>query len=161
MATSTTTNPPAAAPSPRSGSATPPKGRRRLGTPLVNFWLDAALLLALVFVVWVSVMMQVVFPAPSAAAGWELWGLSFDHWRNVQFFSLCFAALLALEHLVLHWNWVCGVLAVQVLRLKKRPDEGVQAIYGVGTFIVIQGLLFVGIVVAMLCVKHPSLPRIP
>jgi len=124
---------------------------------LLNFWLDATLFVAITFVVWVSAMLQFVFPPPTLAEGWKLWGLSFDQWRDVQFASLCVCALLAIEHLVLHWNWVCTVLATRVLRIKARPDEGVQTIYGVGTFIVILTVLMGGIVAAVLTVEHPHL----
>jgi hypothetical protein len=112
-------------------------GRRKMSRSLLNFWLDAALLLAVTFVLWVSAVMQAVFPPPTFADGWELWGLSYNQWHNMQFVGLCVCALLALEHVVLHWNWVCSVIATQVLRVKARPDEGVQAVYGVATFIAI------------------------
>src|SRR5262245_39184921 len=108
---------------------------------LLNFWLDAALLIAVLLALWVSVMLQVVFPAPTAAEGWVLWGLSFNQWRDVQFVALCACGLLVLEHVVLHWNWVCGVLATKILRVRSRSDEGVQAVYGVATFIVLLGVM--------------------
>lgn len=141
-----------------AGDASKTPSRRKLSMALVNFWLDAALFLAILFLVWVSVMLQVVFPAPTSAAGWQLWGLSFDQWRDAQFYSLCGCALLALEHLVLHWNWVCAVLATQILRLKARPDEGSQAVYGVATFILILLAMMAGIIAAILSVQSPSDP---
>lgn len=122
---------------------------------LFNFWLDAALLVAITFVVWVSVMMQVVFPDPTRAGGWELWGLSYDRWRDTQFYSLCVCALLALEHLVLHWSWVCGVIATRLLRVEKRPDDGVQAVYGVAFFITVLLVMLAGILAAVLTVRPP------
>lgn len=128
---------------------------RKVSRTLLNFWLDVALFLVVTFVLWVSAMMQVVFPAPTAAEGWTLWGLSFNQWRNAQFFSLCLCALLALEHIVLHWNWVCSVIATQVLRVKKRPDEGNQALYGIATFIGIMVLALGSILVAMFTVQRP------
>jgi hypothetical protein len=131
---------------------TRPKGSKAL----FNLCLDAALLLAALFLVWVSALMQVVFPAPTAAVGWTLWGLTFDQWRDAQFISLCVCGLLALEHIVLHWNWVCGIIATKVLRLKKRPAEGIQAVYGVGFFITILSLMLGGIVAALFTVRPPS-----
>jgi hypothetical protein len=117
------------------------KSQGKTSMAVINFWLDAALFVDMIFIMWVSVLMQFVFPPPTEAAGWSLWGLGFNDWRNVQFGALCVFALLAVEHVVLHWNWVCTVIATQVLRSKIRPDEGSQAVYGVGTFIVI--LVFV------------------
>jgi hypothetical protein len=109
---------------------------------------------AIVFVRWVSVMLQVVFPAPTTAAGW-LWGLTYDQWRNAQFAGLCVCVLLVVEHVVLHWTWVCTMLATRALRLKGRPDEGVQAVYGVGTFIVLLILMMGSILAAIFAVQPP------
>ncbi len=101
----------------------PKPARPKMSMAIVNFWLDAAMFVAIVFLMWVSLMLQVVFPAPTEAAGWQLWGLTYDQWRNAQFGALCVCALLAVEHVVLHWNWVCTMLATRVLRLKKRPTK--------------------------------------
>lgn len=136
--------------------AQPPRGKP--SRTLLNFWIDVALGVAVFVVMWVSAMLQFVFPPPTIAAGWRLWGFSFDQWRDVQFYALCVCALIAIEHVVLHWNWVCTVLATQVLRVKKRPDEGEQAIYGVGTLIVIFGLILASLIAATLTVQQPPRP---
>jgi hypothetical protein len=129
--------------------------RRGVSRTLVNFWLDAALLVMTAIVIWISAMLRIVFPAPSAASGWQLWGLSFDDWYNLQFYALCVLVLLAVEHLVLHWNWVCSVIATQLLHLKSRPDEGVQAVYGVGTFIIILAVCLGTMLMALFSVQGP------
>lgn len=129
---------------------------QKVSRSVINFVLDAALLIAAVFLLWVSVMMRMVFPTPTNAAGWTLWGLSYNGWQDVQFSSLCVVALLALEHLVLHWSWVCGIIATKILRVKKRPDEANQAIYGVATFITLLLTLLAGLAAAMLAVKSPT-----
>ena len=103
---------------------------------------------------WISVMLQLVFPPPTEASGWKLWGLSYNEWQKAQFYSLCVFALLAVEHVVLHWNWVCSVLATQILRLKNRPDEGEQAVYGVGTFIVLLVVLMSTLIGAMFAAEQ-------
>jgi hypothetical protein len=126
-----------------------------MSASLFNFWLDAALLIAIVFLVWVTALMHAVFPEVSATKGWKLWSLTFDQWRELQFYATCACALLALEHLVLHWKWVCSVLAMQVLRVKNRPDDGVGAIYGVALFIGIMMLAIGSIIAGMVTVKHP------
>ncbi len=128
-------------------------------TPLtvINFWIDMALFLAIVFVMWVTVMLQMVFPPPTESQGWTLWGLDYNLWHRTQFFALCLSALLAVEHLVLHWNWVCTVMATRILRLKTRPDEGIQAVLGVGTFISVAMVILGSILVAAFMVKKPML----
>jgi hypothetical protein len=140
-------------PAPEAASSRP--SRKKGSMALINFVLDATLLLSISVLGWVSVVMQVVFPDPTIADGWALWGLSYDQWRDVQFGSLCVLGLLAVEHLALHWNWVCGVIATKVLRVKNRPDDGIQAVYGVATFIGILTVMLAGVIVAMLTVHQP------
>ncbi len=137
--------------------AEPKTGRRKISMALLNFILDAALLVTLVFLGWVSAMMRVVFPPATTADGWKLWGMTYDQWSNVQFAALCVIALLAIEHLVLHWNWVCSLIATKILRSKNRPDEANQAVYGVGTFITLLLTMLSGIIAAMLSVQRPPM----
>jgi hypothetical protein len=134
-----------------------PKGRRRLSLSVINLGIDSLLLLILCALGWVSATLQVVFPAPTAADGWTLWGLTFDQWRDVQFGCLCVFALGVLLHMMMHWNWVCSVIATQVVRTQKRPDEGMQTIYGVATLIVLLHVIGAGVILAMLCVHRPPL----
>jgi len=133
----------------------PPAAGRKVSMALVNLWLDAALLVTISFVGWICAMLQIVFPAPTAAAGWKLWGMTYNQWHDVQFFSLCLFALLVLVHVMLHWNWVCSVIAAQVLRIKGRPDEGMQTIYGVATLIGLLTVIAGTIISAILMVQHP------
>ena len=141
--------------SPAAGAAAPQAAKSKGSVALLNFWVDAALFVAVVFVMWISVMLQVVFPPPTAAAGWRLWGFTYDDWRNAQFFAVCVCVLIAIEHLVLHWNWVCSIIATKVLRTKSRPDEGVQAVYGVGTFVVVLLVMMGSILTAVLTIQKP------
>jgi hypothetical protein len=129
---------------------------RKMSPALLNFWLDMALLVSVVFIVWITALIYAVFPTPTSAAGWHLWGFTFDQWHAVQFYAICACALLALEHVVLHWKWVCGVLTTKILRLVKRPDEGMQVIYGVAMFIGVTTLVVVSIIVGMLMVRQPG-----
>ncbi len=133
-----------------------PKPRRRLSISVINFWLDSSLLLMLCTLGWISATLQIVFPAPTAADGWILWGLSYDQWRDVQFVILCLLALGVVLHVMMHWNWVCSVIAMQILRTRKRPDDGMQTIYGVGTLIVLFHVIAAGVIAAMVCVHQPG-----
>lgn len=123
---------------------------------LINFWLDTTLLLNVVFIGWITATLRVVFPAPTTAAGWTLWGRTFDQWSSAQFWSLCSLGLLVLIHVMLHWNWVCSIVAAQVLRIRNRPDDGMQTIYGVGLLIVLLNLIGGGVIVAILTVHRPQ-----
>ena len=122
---------------------------------LINFWIDAALLATVTFVGWVAMMMQVVFPAPTFAAGWTLWGLTYNQWHDLRFGSICFCALVILLHVMLHWNWVCSVIGAQILRLRCRPDDEMQTMYGVATLISLLTLILGGVIAALLTV-HPA-----
>jgi hypothetical protein len=136
-------------------TAPPSTDSRRLNRTVLNYWLDAALLASVIFTGWVTAVIRIVFPAPTSALGWTLWGLSLNQWCDVQFFALGVCALLAVEHLVLHWNWICTVTALQVLRLSKRPDEGTQAVYGVAVFIGTLLAVLFGVIAALVCVRAP------
>lgn len=141
---------------PASRDSEPAKPARKTKSRVIlNFWLDAALLVTVLFIGWISAILHIVFPLPTTADGWILWGLSFDQWRDIQSTALCFCGLLALEHVVLHWNWVCSTIATRIFRVKSRPDEAAQAIYGVGTFIVAMTLIMGSVMAAMLCIKPP------
>lgn len=140
---------------PVNPNARPKEAQGKVSMASINFWLDAGLFVNLIFIMWVSAVLQFVFPAPTESARWSLWGLTYNEWRNIQFASLCLFALLAVEHLVLHWNWVCSIVATRVLRTRNRPDEGEQAVYGVGTFIAVLVLVMVSVLAAMATVVQP------
>jgi hypothetical protein len=146
---------PRPASSPQPGSK--PEGRRRVSVSVINFWIDVSLLVLLLVLGWVSAVLQFVFPALTAAAGWSLWGLGYDRWHDVQFTVLCLFAAGIVLHLMMHWNWVCSVIATQIVRARQRPDEGMQTIYGVATLIVLLHLIGAGVIAAMLCVHQPPL----
>ena len=113
---------------------------------VINFWVDAGLLVLLVLLGWESAMLQIVFPAPTLAAGWTLWALTFDQWRDIQFATLCSLAFAVLVHLMLHWNWICSVIATQIVQTRSRPDEGMQTIYGVATLLAVLHIIAAGVI---------------
>lgn len=125
----------------------------------VNFWLDCLLLVLFLLLSWVSLVIRFVFPTGPSAAGWSLWGRGFEWWSTLQFVSLCALAAAVLLHVMLHWNWVCGVIANW--RKKRsgnasRPDSGTQTIWGVGLMIVILNVLGLGLAAAVLTVQAPA-----
>jgi hypothetical protein len=69
---------------------------------------------------------------------------------------LCLFVLNVLLHVMMHWNWVRSVIAMQILRSRKRPDDGAQTIYGVATLIVLFHLIASGVIVALVCVHQPA-----
>lgn len=106
----------------------------------LNFLLDACLLAVFTGNVAVAVVLRFVFPAPTQSDAWRLWGLTYDDWSAANFNLTAFFALLVLLHVMLHWSWVCGVVAQRLSKLKGRTfrvDEASQTVYGVGLLIVV------------------------
>ena len=124
----------------------------------VNFLLDCLLLLFFLALVWVTFVLRVAFPNATAASGYRLWGFSYDGWAGLQFSLFLVLLVAVLLHLMLHWSWVCGVIANRLSRLrgqKARADDGNQTIYGVATLIVVFNVLGAALAVACLSVQAP------
>jgi hypothetical protein len=123
---------------------------------LLNFILDSLLLAAFGVLVWSAVVVRFVFPPGTSAAGWLLWGMSYDQWISLQFAMVAILALGVLIHVMLHWTWVCGFIAARLGRGKKaKLDDGTQTLYGVGLLIVIFNLLGLAIAAAALSIQPP------
>ena len=123
---------------------------------VVNFALDFVLLLLMVVIGLVSAVIRFVFPAPTKADGWKIWGRTYDDWSDFQFGVICTLALAVLVHVMLHWKWVCSVLTAQILRTRHRIDESAQTIYGVGLLIVLLHVILIGVIVAKYSVVKPA-----
>jgi hypothetical protein len=123
---------------------------------LINFLLDATLLTAFLLLIWVSAVVRFVFPPGTSAAGWTLWGFGYDGWNGLQFALVAVLALGILLHVMLHWTWVCGVIASRVTGRKGRLDDGVQTLYGVGLLIVICNVVGLLVAAAALSIREPE-----
>jgi hypothetical protein len=132
-----------------------PKGPRRWSMSVVNFALDALLLVMLETLGAVAAILRFAFPVPTDADGWTLWGLSFNQWFDIQFCLLCALAMGVVLHVMLHWNWVCSVLSAQILNVREKIDEGMQTIYGVATLIVLLHILLIGLIAAVWGIHKP------
>jgi hypothetical protein len=122
---------------------------------VLNFLLDLMLLLAFLGLVCCAAILRFVFPPGPEARGWRLWGLTYDHWTSLQMGMVGLLALGVLVHVMLHWNWVCGVVASRV-RGKGRVDEGTQTLYGVGVLIFLLHIVGLVLAAAVLTVQPPS-----
>jgi hypothetical protein len=113
----------------------------------LNFWLDALLLVLFSALMAVSVIVRFLFPPSIHAQGWRLWNGNLQDWMNIQFALVAALALGILLHVMLHWSWICGLIAVKLKGDKKvKVDDGLQTIYGVGFMIVL--LSIIGFVLA-------------
>lgn len=62
---------------------------KRLSMSVINLFIDITLLAILFAIGWLSAILRFVFPAPTTAGGWKLWGLTYDQWSDLQFVGLC------------------------------------------------------------------------
>ena len=130
--------------------AQPKAARGAISRTAWHFIVDVLLFIAVLVLTWTSTTLQYVFPPPTRADGWRLWGWSYDAWSNLRFGSLCVFLLIALLHVMLQWNWVCNFIATRVARLRGQKlavPKAIRTIYGVCTLIVILTLL--GVLLAM------------
>lgn len=122
---------------------------------MINFVLDTTLLVAFLLLTWCSVVVRFVFPPGPDAKGWTLWGASYDQWAGIQFGLVATLALGFLIHVMLHWNWVCGMVSSRIAGGKGKVDDGLQTVYGVGLLIVVFNIVGAGIAAAALTIQGP------
>ena len=119
----------------------------------INFWLDTTLLVVFVALMWCAVVVRFVFPLGPTVHDARLWGGNFQQWMTFQFGLICVLALGILVHVMLHWNWVCGVISgFRSSDSKKKMDDGVKTLYGVGLLIVLLNIVGVGVAAATLSI---------
>ncbi len=145
---------PAASGPVKSKNGTKPK---KMSRTTFNFLLDTFLLVNFLALVFVTVVVRFIFPLGTAAADWTLWSLSLGDWIEIQFVTLGIMAAAVLLHVMLHWNWVCGVVMSRLNRNKQtaKGREGVRTIYGVGLLIVILNVLGLAVALAILMIRGP------
>lgn len=126
---------------------------------MVNFWLDAAMLVVFLLLVWASTVIRFVFPPAVTAAEHTLWGWTVDQWIGFQYGVLCALTFLILVHLMLHWTWVCGVLTARFMKRdngkKRTADDGTRTLWGVGLLIILLNIMGIGIAAASLMIQGP------
>jgi hypothetical protein len=132
----------------------------QLSKTVINFWLDSLLLVLFLLLIWVALVVRFVFPPGPAAGEWLLWGRDYNQWCDIQFAILSLVAFTVLVHLMLHWSWVCGVIATRFWShgtgAKKMPDDGTRTIWGVGTLIVVLNVIGIGLAAAAITVRAPN-----
>lgn len=121
---------------------------------VVNFWLDCLLLVMFLLLVWVSAVLRFLFPVGPAELEWQLWGGDVEFWRGFQFVVLCAFALGIVLHVMLHWSWVCGVVARNLLGRPPSRDDGTQTLIGVGVLLGILHLLAGALLVAWMFMQQ-------
>lgn len=134
---------------------TRPQPRRQFSRSTLNFILDAVLAAAFVLLCAVVAIIQIVFPAPTTAAGWTVFGGTIDQWMTLQFGCLCVLAGGVVLHVMLHWTWVCGMLTRGRPDSVLRTDDGVRTIVGVAFLLFLFHLIGLAVLAALLTVHSP------
>ena len=134
---------------------------KKVSRTMVNFWLDCSLLILFLLLTWFSLILRYVFPPGTQAEGWFLWGRDYQFWCDLQFASLAALALAVLVHVMLHWSWICGVVATRIRRTggAAARDDGNRTLWGVGLLIAIIHLIGLGFACALLSVHAPTYSR--
>ncbi|MEZ6058663.1 MAG: DUF4405 domain-containing protein [Planctomycetaceae bacterium] len=138
--------------------ADPDKGetvRRCWSKTIVNFWLDATLLVLFVVLAWLVAVTRFVFPQRTDATGWTLWGGDIVDWHNAQFVVFCIFSAGVAVHVMLHWSWICGVVNTRIIKRKAIKEDGSDTLIGVGLIAAILHIIAIGLLLAMWGVKSP------
>jgi hypothetical protein len=121
---------------------------------LLNFLLDAALLLLFLCLGGVSAIIYFIFPPGPESNGWILWGADYRGWCDCQFGVLSVFAIGVLLHVMLHWDWVCTVSCKFASGKALGQDDGSRTLYGVALLILLLTLLGAAMVAAGLTIHR-------
>ena len=121
----------------------------------INFWLDVVLAIVFIAVATITSVLNFVFPVPTTAAGWSLWGLDYNDYARWQFLLLCLLGAGIVLHVMLHWNWVCGMLTRGNSTSTLRTDNGTQTLLGVIVLAVALHVIGLAVLIGSLMVVKP------
>ncbi len=141
---------------PPAKTAGPPRGSfwNRHST-IINFWLDAVLLVLFLAMAWMFAVLHVVFPR-GAGADWKVWNATPLDWSESLFTTFCVFSVGVVLHVMLHWAWICGVVATRLIGRKPGKDDGSHTLLGVGVIVFLVHLLAGGILLARVALVGPS-----
>lgn len=130
-----------------------------LSRPAWHFVVDVLLFLLLLILIGVSALVQFIFPPPTEAKGWSLWGCDYNAWSALRFFTLSLFAVMTIVHLMLQWGWVCSFVSSRISRFLGRRvvlRPAVRTLYGVALLIFVLTLLGALLFAAELMIQGPS-----
>lgn len=111
---------------------------------LVNFWLDALLLVLFLVIAWELAVLRFAFPK-GASDHWRLLGHTAADWQDLVFNTFCVFAAGIMLHVMLHWQWIMVTIQTRMLHRKATRDDGSQTMIGVILLFVLIHLLAGGI----------------
>jgi hypothetical protein len=107
---------------------------------ILNFVIDTAALLVMLAMVATGFLLKWILPPGSRGGqGLQLWGMTRHDWGDLHFWLAVALLLLMFVHVLLHWSWVCALVA----RLVRGTSSGGavvahsrQWLYGISFLIV-------------------------
>ncbi len=111
---------------------------------VINFWLDAALLVLFLVNAWELSILRLAFPK-GAGEHWRLLGHTAGDWQDLAFNTFCVFAAGIVVHVMLHWPWIVATIQTKLLRGRATRDDGSHTMIGVGLLFVIIHILAAGI----------------
>lgn len=123
---------------------------------IINFWLDFALGINFLLLMWFSAILQFVFPAGASSAGYTLWGADAVTWQNFQFTTLCVLTAGVTLHVMFHWSWILGVINRRIFGREVIKSDGTDTLLGVGLIALIIHIMAIGVLVARYWITGPQ-----
>lgn len=123
----------------------------------VNFLLDSFLLTTFVTILAIATIVRFVFPPAENSHGWRLWGWSLEQWHELLFAAIAVLAGAVLLHIMLHWNWVCGVVSNKLsswFGRAVRIDDASKTLWGVSLLITVFSILAIVLAIAGSMIKR-------
>lgn len=111
---------------------------------VINFWLDASLLVLFLVLAWELAILRLAFPK-GAGDRWRLLNHTAADWQDLAFNTFCVFALGIVVHVMLHWSWIVGTIQTKLLHRKATRDDGSHTMIGVGVLFVLIHLLAGGV----------------
>lgn len=111
---------------------------------VVNFWLDALLLMLFMVLAWELAILRLAFPK-GAGERWRLLGHTAADWQDLTFNTFCGFALGIVVHVMLHWAWIVATIQTRLLGRKATRDDGSHTMIGVGVLFGLIHVLAAGI----------------
>lgn len=114
---------------------------------IINFWLDIALAGLFMVQACQFAILHFAFPR-GAGSDRQIWGATPLDWSEALFITFCLFSLGVVLHVMFHWEWICGVVATRLLRIKATKDDGTHTIIGVLVLIFLIHVVLVSVLVA-------------
>lgn len=141
-----------------TGAAPTPK-KKSISNNAFNFIVDSIMVVSGMCVLAATMILAFVFPAPSASAGYSVWGYGYDGWVRFLISNISIFLVLILLHIILHWVWVCMFVTSRLSKRLGRKitlDDSAKTIWGVVVLIVVLTIVAIFVGAASFALVEPT-----